>query len=134
MVSTCLFAQARPTGSPWDRPELIYASLAIAGVLLAGGVVIWVVDRWRKRGMAPAADTTISELTDFRGMLDRGEITEEEYNRLRQKVAARIKPAAAAAAPPPAGPAPPPVPGPLPQEYFDDPPPPSPPPPPPGPP
>jgi hypothetical protein len=134
MVSTCLLAQARAAGSPWDRPELIYASLAIAGVLLAGGVVIWVVDRWRKRGLAPAADAAVAELTDFRGMLDRGEITAEEYNRLRQKVAGRVKPGPRTPPPAAAPPDPPPVPGPLPQEYFDDPPPPAPPAPPPGPP
>lgn len=138
MLSTCpfaLFAQApRPAGSPWERPELLYASLAIAGALLAGGMVLWLTDRWRKRGAARDGDADAAELTGFRGMLARGEITEVEYNRLRNKVAARLKPGAATApaapqqtAPAPPAAPPPPIGGPLPQSYFDDPPPPAPP-------
>jgi hypothetical protein len=128
-----LFAQAapRPAGSPWDRPELLYATLAIAGALFAGGIVLYLVDRWRKRGGGPDAAEAAAEMTGFRGMLERGEITEEEYARLRSKAAAKMKgPAAAAetrspaaldtAANPPAAPAPP-LPGPLPDDYFDDP-------------
>ncbi|HYH66036.1 MAG TPA: hypothetical protein VD866_15175 [Urbifossiella sp.] len=125
-----LFAQAAPkaAGTPWDRPELLTATLAIAGALLAGGVVIYLVDRWRKSGAATA--DAAAELTGFRGMLERGEITEEEYARLRGKAAAKMKGAPAAettsptaldtAASPPAPPTPP-VPGPLPDDYFDDP-------------
>lgn len=124
-----LLAQApgKPPGTPWDRPELLYATLGIAAALLAGGVVLYLVDRWRKRDSSPTADGA-AELTGFRGMLERGEITEEEYARLRQKAAAKLKgPAPAAetrspaaldtAASPPA----PPLPGPLPDDYFDDP-------------
>ena len=124
-----LFAQApgKPPGTPWDRPELLYATLGIAGALLAGGVALYLVDRWRKRGLGPDTADAAAELTGFRGMLERGEITEEEYARLRQKAAAKMKGAPAAettspaaldtAAAPPA----PPLPGPLPDDYFDDP-------------
>jgi hypothetical protein len=123
------------------RPQplvLLLATLGIAAALLAGGVVLFFVDRWRKRGTNPTADGAI-ELTGFRGMLERGEITEEEYQRLRSKVASRMKaqPAATGAAASPTSPmaadpttppaAAPPVPGPLPDDYFDDPQPPAPP-------
>ncbi|QDU18207.1 SHOCT domain-containing protein [Urbifossiella limnaea] len=128
-----LFAQAggKPPGTPWEKPELLYASLAIAAALLAGGVVIYFVDRWRKSGLAPGTADGAAELTGFRGMLERGEITEEEYARLRQKAAARLKgpasavetksPAALDTAPAPPAPPNPTLPGPLPDDYFDDP-------------
>lgn len=142
MLSSCLtplLAQGgRPAGNPWDRPELLYGTAALAAALLLGGLVLYVVDRWRKRGAGPDGDPGMTELTGFRGMLERGEITEDEYHRLRKKVATRMKappPAAPAGAPtspvaadptlPPA--AAPPIPGPLPDDYFDDPPPPPPP-------
>ena len=54
-------------------------------------------------------------------MYERGELTEAEYNKLREKVAARVKPKPIA--PPDAGnPVPPPSAGPFPPGYFDDPP------------
>ena len=66
------------------------------------------------------------ELTDFRGMYERGEISKEEYEKLRLKVASRVKPpeTSSTVPNPPAAdsPAAPPVAGPFPPEYFDDPP------------
>ena len=86
-----LLAQARP--DPFREPEVIWGTAGIAVALLAGALVIWLVDKWRKKAAAPQDAT--EELTGFRGMLQRGEITEEEYARLRNKVAARVREAAA---------------------------------------
>jgi hypothetical protein len=122
MLPLALFAQNKPTGSPFERPEIIWASAALAGALLVGAVVIYLVDKWRKRAAMADREAGL-ELTDFRAMFERGEITEAEYNKLRLKVAGRVK-NAAAAAPPAAGPAAPPHPpfaGPFPAGYFDGP-------------
>jgi hypothetical protein len=102
----------------------------MAAALIVGAVVVWAVDRWRKR-ITSDAGRSGEELTSFRAMYERGEITEEEYNKVRNKVATRVKtapaapagpgaaggPAAASAPGPAAGgqPAAPPVPG-----YFAD--------------
>jgi hypothetical protein len=112
-----LFAQNKAAGSPFDRPELIWGSVGLAGALFVGAVVIYLVDKWRRQA---ALDEKKSgeELTDFRAMFERGEITEAEYNALRLKVAQRVKKAEPAAPAPPANPA---VPGPFPPEYFEDP-------------
>lgn len=131
MFAFYLFAQpARPGGSPLDRPEILYGTAGLVGALLAGAVVLWLIDRWRKRAAMEDRESG-TELTDFRAMYERGEITEAEYNRLRLKVADRVKkppPAPPAGMPlPPGGSVPPPappVPGPFPPGYFDDPPPP----------
>ncbi|MDB5308484.1 MAG: hypothetical protein JWO38_2686 [Gemmataceae bacterium] len=134
MLSLGLFADGgKPAGSLLDRPEFIYATAGLAGALLLGAVVVYLVDRWRKQSLLRDRQTG-GELAGFRTMFERGEITEEEYARLRQKVAARVKhpavPAtptggpgpAAAGTPAPAGPSPgPAVTGPLPPGYFDDP-------------
>lgn len=115
-----LLAQTKPAGSPFDRPELIWGSAGLVAALLVGAVVIFLVDRWRKREAMADREQGL-ELTDFRGMFERGEISKEEYETLRLKVATRVKPPEASpAAPNP--PAAPPVAGPFPPEYFDDPP------------
>ena len=128
MFSLALFAQPKPAGSPFDRPEIIWGSVGLAAALFAGAVVIYFVDKWRRRSAMADREAGL-ELTDFRAMFERGEITETEYNRLRLKVADRVKqpagspvlvPLAGAppAAPPTAAPA---IAGPFPPGYFDDP-------------
>ncbi|HEY2911051.1 MAG TPA: SHOCT domain-containing protein [Gemmataceae bacterium] len=120
MFPWLLFAQNRLGGSPFAKPEIIWGSVGLAAALLIGAVVIYLVDKWRKQG-AMAERAGGGELTDFRAMYERGELTEAEYNKLREKVAARVKPKPIA--PPDAGnPVPPPSAGPFPPGYFDDPP------------
>ena len=97
---TALIADAnKPSGSPLEQPEFIWGTVALASALLVGAVVVLLVDRWRKRVLLEEKRSG-EELTSFRAMYERGEITEEEYNRLRQRVAERVK------KPPVPGPAP----------------------------
>ena len=104
MSSLSLFADGgRPSGSPFTQPDLIFGTVMLAGALLVGAGVVYVMDKWRKRATLPEQDQTGADLSGFRAMYQRGELTEEEYARLRQKVAARVKPAPAA---PPTGDAP----------------------------
>ena len=128
MFSQVLFAQNKPAGSPFDRPEIIWGSVGLAAALLVGALVITIVDKWRRRAAMEEREAGL-ELTDFRAMYESGEITEAEYNRLRLRVANRVKnPAAIVLSVPATVPNPPansqssPVPRPFPPGYFDDPP------------
>jgi Short C-terminal domain len=107
MWAFALLAQAGRDKDPFRQPEVIWGTAGLAVALLVGALVVWSVDRWRKR--ASASGVSADELTDFRGMYERGEITEEEYNKLRARVAQRVRPPAAPAGSPP-GPAAPPTP------------------------
>jgi hypothetical protein len=108
-----LFAQAEAEPPPPRRSEpflqkgedWVLVGL-LSAALLVGAVVLYFVDRWRKRAMLEDKKSG-EELTSFRAMYERGEITEEEYARLRQRVAERVKKPPAA---PPNGPAAPGVP------------------------
>lgn len=102
-VGLFLFAQAgKPAGSPLDRVEILYAAAGIILALAAGAVILFFADKWRKRTMAEVTYTA-EELTSFREMYERGEITEAEYDRLRDKVATRVK-STNSPTPPPGGP------------------------------
>jgi hypothetical protein len=94
-----LFAQAgRADKDPFRQPEVIWGTAGLAVALLVGALVIWLVDRWRKK--ATQTTNSAEELTEFRAMYERGEITEEEYVKLRTRVSGRIKqPPPAPAAP-----------------------------------
>src|SRR5687768_3769671 len=109
-----MFAQAPPTTA---RPQAVlqstefYLALGVlAGVLLVGAVVLHFVDRWRKR-QSDAADArreSTLDLTTYREMYEDGEITQSEYERIRNKIAAKMKQEVGLAERPP--PAPPPQP------------------------
>ncbi|HJZ58563.1 MAG TPA: hypothetical protein VKE74_26720, partial [Gemmataceae bacterium] len=71
----------------------------LVGTLFAAAGIFWLFERWRKRAMAAPTQDAAEELSNFRVMFERGEITEEEYNKLRQKVADRVKAAPAPATP-----------------------------------
>jgi hypothetical protein len=129
---------AKPAASDlFDRAEFWWGTGGLVVALVAGAVVVGWVDRWRKRQALAAGAESGEELTSFRAMFERGEITEAEYARLRHRVAERVKapvkPTAGAdttldadTPTPPVAPARPALAGPLPDDYFDDPPPPSP--------
>ena len=99
-ASLALFAQNR-TEPFLRKPEDWVVVGLLAGTLLAAAGVLWLVERWRKGAIdGGGSRASADELTDYRAMFERGEITEDEYNRLRLKVAERVKPAAPAAPPP----------------------------------
>lgn len=105
MWALALLAQAeRPDKDPFRQPEIIWGTAGLAVALFAGAFLVWIVDRWRKRNVVRAIDST-TELTNFRQMYEQGEITEEEYVKLRNRVADRVKPATGP--PPPDAGAPP---------------------------
>jgi hypothetical protein len=94
MWVVALFAQAdRADKDPFRQPEVIWGTAGLALALLGGALIIWLVDRWRKQATTITPANTAEELTDFRGMYERGEITEEEYVRLRNKVSGSRPPA-----------------------------------------
>jgi hypothetical protein len=96
-------------GDPLRSPEVIWGVAALTVALLVGAAVIYAVDKWRKRAAeGPTAADATDALTEYRAMYESGEITEEEYAKLRDKVAAKVKKGPlkppAAVPPPPAPP------------------------------
>ena len=94
-MALSLLAQAQP-GDPAAvarDPRFIYAGGLLIAVLLAGAAAIFLVDRWRKRQFSDADDAQESaeSLSSFRELYDRGELSEEEYQTVRAKMAAKIK-------------------------------------------
>lgn len=106
-----LIAQAPKRTVPFLRKSEDWVVVGLlAGALLAGAVILHYFERWRKSGLTSTRDAA-SDLTDYRAMFERGEITRPEYEALRAKVAGRAKPAPPPAPPNPAPDAPPAPPG-----------------------
>lgn len=93
--------------------ELILATGALVGVLMAGGIIMSRIDRWRKRQMEETEDST-GHMGSFRDMYERGELTRKEYDRvlrrMAEKLSGKTKPVTTAE----------PAPGPAPQPAEDE--------------
>lgn len=103
-------------GRVLDISDLLVPGGLLAGVFLASAIVIILLDRWRKkRTLADLSNDDSESLTSFRAMYDRGELTKEEYEAVRMRLAERIKMRALnnvssitnPKKPPPSGPEPP---------------------------
>jgi hypothetical protein len=84
-----LVAAAKPLPRPqfWD-PRLIWAALALVGVILLGALIITWVDRWRRRP-TPAGPNAAHQLTYFRSLYERGELNSDEFKIIENRLTAR---------------------------------------------
>ena len=74
-----------------DADLLVWAGV-LAGSLLLAAIVVFIIDRWRKRTATNEGKfSTTLQLTDYREMFENGEITHGEYERIRNKLAAQMK-------------------------------------------
>lgn len=85
----------RPDAGRAANPFLSTEFLVTVGLLLAalliGAVVFALVDRWRKRQTDGGGRESTESLTSYRAMFEAGELTREEYEKIRNKVAAKMK-------------------------------------------
>jgi hypothetical protein len=79
-------------------------TLLFVGAILAGALVIAWLDRWRKRPQNPGMSTN-DQLAHFRTLYERGQLSPEEFARIRTLLGERLRQEMEVpAAPPPAGP------------------------------
>jgi hypothetical protein len=75
-----------------QRDDFLLYSVILAGMLLVAAVAFYFTDRWRKSRPSQEGDREASlTLSSFREMYEDGEITESEYRKLRDKMAAKMK-------------------------------------------
>lgn len=77
--------------SPFLRADVLVATGLLIAVLLTGALLFFYAERWKRRALQAEEFTTTQDLAEFRAMLERGDITEEEYERIRQRAAQRLK-------------------------------------------
>lgn len=87
-----------------DWLDLVIYGTCLAVALLVAAAVIEFVRRWRQRGEKTL--TPSDQLAAYRALYNRGEISQEEFDRLRDALGGEIRRSAAPPAPPPSAPAP----------------------------
>jgi hypothetical protein len=81
---------AGPVKGAWRAPVL-WTTLTLVAVLLIAAVVLAVVDRWRKRSAMTERMSPGEQLTHFRELYDRGELSREEFERIRALLGQRLR-------------------------------------------
>jgi hypothetical protein len=71
-------------------PQLLWAMVALVATLLLGALIFAWLDRWRRRGDRDTL-TPVDQLTAFRQSYDRGELSQQEYERIRAKLAPKVR-------------------------------------------
>ncbi len=77
--------------SPLLRPDVLIAAGLLAVALLVGAGAILYAERWKKKAIHSIDAQSADDLAEFRTMFEHGEITEEEYDKIRQRTAQRMK-------------------------------------------
>jgi hypothetical protein len=90
-----LLAQADPAPPPGRGPslldpQLLWATIALVATLLLGALVLAWFDRLRKRA-DPSVLTPGDQLAAFRLSYERGELSQEEYERIRARLGPRLR-------------------------------------------
>ena len=73
-----------------SRWQFLWATLALVGTLLAGALVISILERWRKRSKAEGLSAG-DQLTHFRKLYDEGTISKEEFERIRTRLSEGLR-------------------------------------------
>ncbi len=71
-------------------PQLLWATFALIATLLLGALVFAWLDRWRKRPQREIL-TPADQLAAFRSSYERGELSQEEYQRIRATLAPKLR-------------------------------------------
>ena len=73
----------------WD-PRLLWLSLALAAAILIGVLCIAWIDRWRKRSGCERLSAN-DQLANFRELYEQGELSHEEFERIRATLSPQLR-------------------------------------------
>ena len=80
-----------PAGGPsLLDPRLLWATISLVAILLLGALVLAWFDRLRKRA-DPSVLTPGDQLAAFRLSYERGELSQEEYERIRGRLSPKLR-------------------------------------------
>src|SRR5262245_1622182 len=77
--------------NPLLQPDILIATTLLVLALLAGAFAAFYAERWKKKALQPDEAVAADDLAEFRTMFEHGELTEEEYGKIRQRTAQRLK-------------------------------------------
>ncbi len=81
---------ARDPADLLQNPEFLWLTGALVATLLVGAFVLSRIERWRKRQLSDSPASDIEQMSSFRAMYENGELSKEEYDRIKAREAQRL--------------------------------------------
>lgn len=72
-------------------PRFWWTTGALMAALLLGAVIFAVLDRWRRQTTEEEPVSAGDQLSHFRSLYDRGELSREEFERIRAKLGGKMR-------------------------------------------
>jgi hypothetical protein len=70
---------------------ILWATLPLVGAILAAAIIIAAIKRWRRQDNEPAGNSSSDRLSEFRSLYEAGELSEEEFARIRGRLTGQLK-------------------------------------------
>ena len=86
-------AETVPRRTKLEPGELLMVALPLIGLLLVAALVLFFVDRWRKRRTVVDSDACApnDQLSHFRSLYERGEMSREEFERVKALLTEQLR-------------------------------------------
>ncbi len=78
-------------GKLLESMEFLIATGLLAVALLAGAVVVWLLDRWKKQNEMNLQREASDSLSTYRAMYESGELSQEEYETVRERLTSQMR-------------------------------------------
>jgi hypothetical protein len=83
-------AKAGPVQPPlWD-PRLLWLTLALLAIILISALLLAWIDRWRRRSGSERLSAN-EQLANFRELYDKGQLSKEEFERIRALLSKELR-------------------------------------------
>jgi len=82
---------ARDPADLLQNTDFLWLTGALVATLLVGAFVLSRVERWRKRQLSDSPASDVETFSSYRAMYENGELSKEEYDRIKAKEARRLR-------------------------------------------
>jgi hypothetical protein len=73
-------------GSFWTRPDFLWSTFLLVGLLIVGAIALALVKRWHRR-QSQRIELPEQHLTTYHALVTQGDLTTEELHRITQILA-----------------------------------------------
>ena len=90
MDGTGLIGQVSLLAEKGFKIQYFWATLGLVGALLVGAAILAMFERWRKKSPTEGL-TAGDQLSHFRELYSKGQISKEEFERIRARLAGQLR-------------------------------------------